>query len=49
LTWLPDLTAKLLRPEGIAVSGLPLDHPALEPLPLPDQVPKDRYFLYRRK
>jgi hypothetical protein len=49
LTWLPDLTAKLLRPEGIAVSGLPLDHPELEPLPLPDQVPKDRYFLYRRK
>ncbi|MEI4471242.1 class I SAM-dependent methyltransferase [Frigidibacter sp. MR17.24] len=49
LTWLPDLAAGLLAPGGIAVSGLPLDHPDLGPLPLPATVPKDRYFLYRRR
>lgn len=49
LTWLPDLTASLLRPGGIALSGLPLDHFELTPLPLPSSVAKGRYFLYRRK
>jgi trans-aconitate methyltransferase len=48
LTWLPDLTAHLLRSGGIAASGLPLDHAELVPLPPPASVPKDRYFLYRR-
>lgn len=48
LTWLPDLVASLLRPGGIAVSGLPLDHPGLEALPLPGSVPSGRYHLYRR-
>ncbi|MEI4488533.1 class I SAM-dependent methyltransferase [Frigidibacter sp. MR17.14] len=48
LTWLPDLAAGVLAPGGIALSGLPLAHPALQPLPLPDSVPADRYFLYRR-
>lgn len=48
LTWLPDLVARLLRPGGIAASGLPLDHPSLAELPLPDSVPAERYFLYRR-
>ena len=49
LTWLPGLTAQLLRSGGIAASGLPLDHPELVPLALPASVPADRYFLYRRK
>lgn len=49
LTWLPDLTARLLRSGGVAVSGLPLDHDDLIPLPLPASVPNGRYFLYRRR
>jgi trans-aconitate methyltransferase len=48
LEWLPGLTAGLLGPGGIAASGLPLDHPALAPLPLPATVDEGRYFLYRR-
>ncbi|TIV24912.1 MAG: hypothetical protein E5V74_00795 [Mesorhizobium sp.] len=47
-TWLPDLTARLLRVDGIAVSGTPLDHPHLRRLPAPPSVPADRYFIYRR-
>ncbi|GLS33199.1 S-adenosyl-L-methionine methyltransferase [Mesorhizobium albiziae] len=49
LTWLPELTARLLRSGGIAVSGLPLEHSELAPQPLPASVSQDRYFLYRRK
>jgi hypothetical protein len=49
LTWLPQLMAGVLRPGGIAVSGLPLDRPELDPLPLPDGIKSGRYFLYRRK
>jgi S-adenosyl-L-methionine methyltransferase len=49
LIWLPGLTASLLGPGGFAVSGLPLDHAALEPLPLPPGVKSDRYFLYRKR
>lgn len=48
LTWLPQLMAGVLRSGGIAVSGLPLDRPELEPLPLPDGIKSGRYFLYRR-
>ncbi|MEQ1954596.1 class I SAM-dependent methyltransferase [Mesorhizobium yinganensis] len=46
--WLPGLAASLLQPGGLAVSGLPLDHAALQPLPLCDGVPADRYFIYRK-
>lgn len=49
LSWLPALVASLLQPSGLAVSGLPLDHPDLEPLPVPPSVPEGRYFLYRRR
>lgn len=49
LTWLPDLAAGALRPGGIAVSGLPLEHPDLAPLPLPQGVREGRYFIYRRR
>ena len=48
LTWLPQLMAGVLMPGGIALSGLPLKHPDLVPLPLPESVPEGRYFLYRR-
>lgn len=48
LTWLPGLVVSLLGEGGIAVSGLPLDHPALRTLDLPAGVAADRYFLYRR-
>ncbi|UXN66708.1 class I SAM-dependent methyltransferase (plasmid) [Phyllobacterium sp. A18/5-2] len=48
LTWLPQLMAGLVAPNGFAVSGLELQHPHLEPLPMPPGVEKGRYFLYRR-
>jgi hypothetical protein len=48
ITWLPDIAAGLLRVHGVAASDLPLDHPALQPLPVPPTVPQGRYFLYRR-
>jgi len=49
LTWLPDLAARILRPGGVAVSGLPLADPRLDPLAIPESVPEGRYFLYRRR
>jgi len=49
LTWLPQLMVGVLRQGGIAVSGLPLDRPELEQLPLPEGIKSGRYFLYRRK
>lgn len=49
LTWLPDAIADALAPGAVAVSGLPLDHDALEPLPVPASIPSGRYFLYRRR
>ncbi|MHC1551670.1 class I SAM-dependent methyltransferase [Phyllobacterium sp. K27] len=48
LTWLPELAAALLAPQGIVASGLELKHPALKQLPLPDSVKPGRYFLYSR-
>lgn len=49
LTWLPQLVASVLRPEGLAVSGLPLDHAGLTPLSPPASVRPGRYHLYRRR
>lgn len=49
LTWLPQLMVGVLAKGGIAVSGLPLDRPELEPLPLPPGIKEGRYFLYRRR
>ncbi|MEL4375201.1 class I SAM-dependent methyltransferase [Brucella cytisi] len=49
LTWLPDAVASLLTRGGIAVCGLPLEHPELTPMALPTNVPAKRYFLYRRR
>ena len=48
-TWLPDLTVALLATGGVATSGLPLDHPALESLRLPAGIESDRYFIYRKR
>ena len=48
LTWLPQIVAGMLAPGGIAVSGLPLQEASLNPLPVPQSVPQDRYFLYRK-
>ncbi|QFY63657.1 hypothetical protein FZ934_25835 (plasmid) [Rhizobium grahamii] len=49
LTWLPQLMEGVLAPGGIAVSGLPLERDALEPLPLPPGIKEGRYFIYRRR
>lgn len=48
LRWLPQLTAELLQPSGIAASGVKLDHDDLRPLPLPEGIQPGRYYLYRR-
>ncbi|SOC35568.1 S-adenosylmethionine-dependent methyltransferase [Rhizobium subbaraonis] len=48
LTWLPQMVVGMLAPGGIAVSGLPLDEPSLQRLEVPESVPQDRYFLYRK-
>lgn len=48
LRWLPQLAVDLLAPDGIAASGVPLDHSLLTPLPLPAGIRPGRYFLYRR-
>ncbi|MET0748007.1 MAG: class I SAM-dependent methyltransferase [Rhizobium sp.] len=49
LRWLPQLMAGVLVSGGVAMSGLPLDHADLLPLPLPPGIHQDRYFLYRRR
>ncbi len=48
LRWLPQLAVDLLASGGIAASGVPLDHPALAPLALPEGIRPGRYFLYRK-
>ena len=49
LAWLPEVTLELLAPWGIAASGVRLEHPSLEPLPLPAGIAEDRYFIYRKR
>lgn len=46
--WLGDVVAPLLKPGGLAASGLPLVDDRLSPLPLPADAPPNGYFLYRR-
>lgn len=45
---LSRLLPSLLAPDGVIVSDQHLSDPALEPLPPPPGVARDRYFLYRR-
>ena len=47
--WLAVLMPSLLAPGGLAASGLALPNSQLEPLSLPEGVPAERYFLYRRR
>ena len=47
--WLPDHVAALASTGCLIVTGWPFDHPAFEALPLPDDVPEGRYFIYRRR
>jgi hypothetical protein len=49
LTWLPQIMAGVVASGGLAVSGLPLDHPDLQALPLPPTVKDGRYFIYRHR
>lgn len=49
LTWLPQMVAEMLASGGIAVSGLPLEHPDLELLPRLRSIAEGRYFHYRRR
>ena len=48
VVWLAPLMADVLAEGGIAVSGLPLEDTRLQPLPVPEGIATDRYFLYRR-
>lgn len=47
--WLPGQVAALVQPDGLIVSGWPLDDPAFEAVPLPAEIPEERYFAYRRR
>ncbi|MDB5665843.1 class I SAM-dependent methyltransferase [Cypionkella sp.] len=47
--WLPQLAVDLLMPDGIAVSGLRLDHPKLVPLDMPAGIGREIYFAYRKQ
>lgn len=49
LTWLPQMVSGMLASGGVAVSGLPLDHPDLELLPRLPSIAEGRYFHYRRR
>jgi hypothetical protein len=49
LTWLPHSIAAALQTGGVAASGLPLDHPELEPLPLPAGADPGRTYFYRKR
>jgi hypothetical protein len=46
--WLAGVLPPLMAPGGVVASDQLLEHPDLEPLPLPPEVPARRYFLYRR-
>ena len=46
--WLPAHTVALAQPGAIVLSGWPLVHDQLEPMALPEGVPAERYFAYRR-
>jgi hypothetical protein len=47
-SWLAPIVPRLMARGGLAISGLALEAPGLEPLLLPDAVEEGRYFYYRR-
>lgn len=42
-----DLLQPMMRPGAIVVAGQPLSASSWEPVPLPEGVPPERYFIYR--
>jgi hypothetical protein len=48
MEWLPGVVAAALAKDGIAVSGLRLDHPDLFPLPELPSMKGGNYYYYRR-
>jgi len=48
MEWLPRVVAAALAKDGIAVSGLKLDHPELVPLPELPSMKAGSYHYYRR-
>lgn len=48
LAWLPGHVAALAVDEALIISGAALEHEALQPVALPNEVPEGRYFAYRR-
>jgi S-adenosyl-L-methionine methyltransferase len=48
LTWLPAMVNGMLASNGYALSGLPLEVPGLERLPVASHIDPDRYFFYRK-
>ncbi len=48
LEWLPDLIVAVLAKDGIAVSGLRLEHPQLMALPELPSMAGGNYYYYRR-
>lgn len=48
LAWLPQMAAGMLASGGYALSGLPLQVPGLERLPVESHIDPERYFYYRK-
>jgi len=48
LAWLPGHVAALAAAGALVISGSALEHAALSPIALPEGVPDERYFAYRR-
>ena len=46
--WLSNTLPSVVRKAGVIVSDQALAHARLSPLPVPAELPADRYFLYRR-
>lgn len=49
LAWLPSHVAALASDDALVISGSALDDAALSPVALPEGVPEERYFAYRRR
>jgi hypothetical protein len=47
--WLPQHVLALAAPGALVVSGWAIEHPGLEAQALPEGVPEERYFAYRRR